>query len=215
VRLTFLCAGSLIALVLAFLIGSCGEQPSGNPASGATPKSTLTVIAIPATYDTRTVRIAPTVTATATVPTTTSPAGTTSQIYQTPVKEATSPSSSIAASHGGPVQDYVSLIDNLRKLGATVNPVGDVTQPFFSTKGNVIRVNGEEIQIFEYPSAAAAMAEVGKISPEGSTIGTSIVSWTANPHFFQKERLVVLYIGTNSGVTQLLTTALGSQVAGR
>ncbi len=36
---------------------------------------------------------------------------------------------------GGPVTDYVSLIDNLRAAGATVEPAGDISQPFFSVKG--------------------------------------------------------------------------------
>lgn len=187
-------------------------------------------IAIPATYDTRTVRIAPTATATtapaltpaATAPTLTPAAatpvftttGTNPQTNRASVKEAAS-STTQAASRGGPVQDYVSLIDNLRKLGATVNPVGDITQPFFSARGQVIKVNGEEVQIFEYSDEAAAKAEATKISPDGSAIGTSMTSWMSDPHFFQKERLIGLYVGTNPGVTQLLTTALGPQVAGR
>ncbi|MCH8893058.1 MAG: hypothetical protein IIB32_06120 [Chloroflexi bacterium] len=35
-------------------------------------------------------------------------------------------------SHGGPVKDYVSLVDNLRAAGATVDPAGTVSQPFFA-----------------------------------------------------------------------------------
>ena len=38
-------------------------------------------------------------------------------------------------SPGRPVTDYVSLTDNLRKAGATVEPAGEVTQPFFSASG--------------------------------------------------------------------------------
>lgn len=220
-RIAFRSVGSLLALILALLIGACGDRSTSVPASGATPKSTLTVIAIPATYDTRTVRVAPTATST-TVPTLTTAAATLAlttvginpQSNQATEKEATSPSTP-PVSHGGPVQDYVSLIDNLRKQGATVNLAGDVTQPFFTATGKVISVNGEEVQIFEYADTAAAKAEATKISPDGSTIGTSMASWRSNPHFFQKERLIGLYVGTNAGVNQLLTNALGPQVAGR
>ena len=38
-------------------------------------------------------------------------------------------------SHGGPVDDYVSLVDNLRAAGATVDPAGTVSQPFFAPQG--------------------------------------------------------------------------------
>lgn len=41
-------------------------------------------------------------------------------------------SSTPPTSHGGPVKDYVSLIDHLRAASATVVPTGTVTQPFFS-----------------------------------------------------------------------------------
>lgn len=224
-RITFLFVGSLIALILTLLTSACGDQSTSVPASGATPRSTLTVIAIPATYDTRTVRVPPTATATAgpaltppaTAPTLTpaaatpvvTTAGTKPQTNQASVKEAVS-STTQPASHGGPVQDYVSLIDNLRKLGATVNPVGDVTQPFFTAKGQVIKVNGEEVQIFEYSGADAAKAEASKISPDGSAIGTSMASWMSNPHFFQKERLIGLYVNNR----QLKQTACPSPEGG-
>lgn len=204
-RLVSISIGSLVVVILAFLLSSCGEQSTGVPASVPTPQATPTISVAPPTNDTRTTPAEPIVTPTVTA----------SVNGSKPVLTPTAGSPSSTASHGGPVQDYVSLIDNLRKQGATVNPVGDVTQPFFSVKGQIISVNGEEVQTFEYADAATAKAEATKISPDGSSIGTSMVSWKANPHFFQKERLIVLYVGTNPGVIQLLITALGPQVAGR
>ena len=118
-------------------------------------------------------------------------------------------------SHGGPVSDYVSLIDNLRATGATVDPAGDVTQPFFSVKGQVIKVNGEDIQVFEYSDEAAAEAEVLLVSPDGSSIGTSMVSWIAPPHFYKAGKLIVLYVGENGAVTDILEGIVGSQFAGK
>ncbi len=99
-----------------------------------------------------------------------------------------------------PVTDYDSLIDNLRNTEATVNPVGDITQPFFSVKGLVINVNGEDVQVFEYATADAATSEAETISPDGSSIGTSMVSWVATPHFWNLEKLIVLYVGENESV---------------
>ncbi len=52
-------------------------------------------------------------------------------------------------SHGGPVEDYVSLIDHLCAAGATVVPNGKVKQPFFSVAGQVITLNGEQVQVGE------------------------------------------------------------------
>lgn len=118
-------------------------------------------------------------------------------------------------SQGGPVRDYVSLFDNLRAAGATVEPVGSIRQPFFSVEGNAITVNGENVQVFEYENQAAAKAEAETISPDGSSIGTSIVSWVGPPHFFQIGRIIVLYVGSNGEVIELLEEVIAPQIAGR
>lgn len=118
-------------------------------------------------------------------------------------------------SHGGPVKDYVSLIDHLRAAGANVVPQGSVTQPFFSVTGQVITVNGERVQVYEYANDDAASAEASRISPDGGTVGNAMVDWTAPPHFYKESKLIVLYVGTSASVIQLLETALGPQFAGR
>lgn len=118
-------------------------------------------------------------------------------------------------SHGGSVTDYVSLIDNLRAAGATVEPAGDISQPFFSVKGNAITVNGENVQAFEYADATAADTEAALISPDGSSVGTSMVSWVAPPHFYKAGKLIVLYVGESQAVIDVLESVLGSQFAGR
>jgi hypothetical protein len=118
-------------------------------------------------------------------------------------------------SHGGPVTDYVSLVDNLRASGATVEPAGEISQPFFSVKGNSVTVDGENVQAFEYADAATAEAEAALISPDGSSIGTTMVSWVAAPHFYKTDKLIVLYVGDNAAVISVLEELLGTQFAGR
>ncbi len=117
-------------------------------------------------------------------------------------------------SHGGPVQDYVSLIDQLRAHGATVDPAGDVSQPFFSVSGHIITVNGEHVQVYEYATDDAANAEAARISPDGGTIGNTIVDWVAPPHFYKAGKIIVLYVGNTAHVLQPLFAVLGSQFAG-
>ena len=118
-------------------------------------------------------------------------------------------------SHGGPVTDYISLFDNLRATGATVEPAGDISQPFFSVKGLVITVNNSDVQVFEYADAATADTEAALVSPDGSSIGTTMVSWVATPHFYKTGKLIVLYVGDDTAVLNVLEDVLGSQFAGR
>jgi hypothetical protein len=132
-----------------------------------------------------------------------------------PESDETSKPETPVVSHGGLVTDYVSLIDQLRAAGATVEPAGEVLQPFFSVKGQVIKVNGEDVQVFEYTDAAAAEAEATSVSPDGGSVGTSMVTWVAAPHFYKTGRLIVLYVGDNQTTIVALETALGPQFAGR
>jgi hypothetical protein len=124
-------------------------------------------------------------------------------------------SSTPPTSHGGPVKDYVSLIDHLRAASATVVPTGSVTQPFFSVTGQSITVNGEPVQIYEYANEDDANADAARISPDGGTIGNTMVDWIAPPHFYKKGQIIVLYVGSNTTVMNILKTTLGTQFAGR
>ena len=130
-----------------------------------------------------------------------------------------------SVSHGGPVQDYVSLIDNLRGAGASVEPAGSVSSEFFSVPGEAITVNGAQVHVFEYADAAQAKAEAAYISPDGGRISVPdpsdpsrereiLVEWMGTPHFYLRERLIVQYIGDDAAVVNVLKAALGPQFAG-
>lgn len=110
------------------------------------------------------------------------------------------------------VDSYQSLVDALRLDGATIEPGGNVEQPFFKVPGQVIRVNGQDVQVFEYENEAARQVDSSQISSDGSTIGTSIVTWMDTPHFWAKGKTIVLYIGKNQATVDLLNQVLGSPI---
>lgn len=66
-----------------------------------------------------------------------------------------------------------------------------------------------------HSSADAANAEAARISPDGGTIGNTIVDWVAPPHFYKAGKIIVLYVGSADMVIQPLIAVLGSQFAGR
>jgi hypothetical protein len=117
--------------------------------------------------------------------------------------------------HGASVTDYASLIDSLRAAGVNVEPQGEVDQPFFSVKGRMIKVHSEDVQVFEYSTASAADAEAALVSPDGRGVGRTKLHWVGPPHFYKKEKVLVLYIGDNDQVLKALEAVLGPQFAGR
>jgi hypothetical protein len=108
-----------------------------------------------------------------------------------------------------------SLADSLRRDGLAVEDAGTVEQPFFSVPARVYVVNGGDLQVYEFATAADATSAASQVSPAGSPIGTSMVTWMAPPHFFRKDRLIVNYIGTSEPVLAALRRLLGEQFAGR
>ena len=111
------------------------------------------------------------------------------------------------------VTDLASLIARLEAEGATVAEKDEIQQPFFAATGRVIAVNGEDVQVFEYPDAATAEQDAAQIAPDGS-ISTMMISWMATPHFYRSDRLIALYVGDNAAIVELLNTVLGEQFTG-
>lgn len=122
-------------------------------------------------------------------------------------------------SHGNPVEDNVSLIDALRAAGANVVPGGTLggtlEQVFFAVTGQIIKINSADVQIFEYESVEAMEADATLVAPDGGSVGTNMVTWIAPPHFFKSGRVLVLYVGDDAAILELLTGTLGEQFAGR
>lgn len=114
-----------------------------------------------------------------------------------------------AVSHGNEVGGYVDLVDGLRAAGATVEPAGEVEQAFFSVKGQIIQVNGADVQVFEYSDEAARQAESELISSDGTSIGTTMVTWVDQPNFWAKGRVIVLYLGKDPTIIDSLSGILG------
>jgi hypothetical protein len=113
------------------------------------------------------------------------------------------------------VEDQASLVAALQASGATVEAGEPVSQAFFSPEGSIIKVNGADVQVFEYESVEAMESEASQVAPDGGSIGTSMVTWVDTPHFYKAGRIIVLYVGSDESVLSLLKNALGPQFAGR
>ena len=114
---------------------------------------------------------------------------------------------------GSEAGGFEDLVEMLRESGAAVELVGGISQPFLSVDGQVITIEGMEVQVFEYPDAEAANVDAALISPDASSVGTSMVTWLASPHFYAKDRLIALYVGDDEAVIESLNGVMGQPVA--
>lgn len=76
-------------------------------------------------------------------------------------------------------------------------------------------MNGADVQVFEYENEEAMESEASQVAPDGGSIGTTMVTWVETPHFYKAGRIIVLYVGSDESVLDLLEQVLGQQFAGR
>lgn len=114
----------------------------------------------------------------------------------------------------GPGLDRAALIAELKQSGHAVETKGPIVQPFLSMPGQLLNIDGTDVQTFEYDSAKSIQIEVAKISPNGSTVGETRIGWVEPPHFYSKGTLLVLYVGINQQTLTVLESVLGPQIAG-
>lgn len=121
-------------------------------------------------------------------------------------------SGSGSVSPAGEIGDLAGLIEALRAAGASVETAGEINQAFFEPGGHIVRVNGADVQVFEFPDERARQAASDQISPSGSSIGTTMVTWVDQPHFWAKGRLIVLYVGSDDTLLDQLVQVLGDPI---
>ena len=113
------------------------------------------------------------------------------------------------------VKDRASLIIGFQASNATAEIVESVFQDFFSPEGSLVRVNGVDIQVFEYETPEAMEQEASQVAPDGGSVGTSMMMWMDAPHFYKTGRIIVLYVGSDENTLDLLQMVIGAQFAGQ
>src|SRR5207245_6552496 len=92
--------------------------------------------------------------------------------------------------------ETTQLLAALQRNGATAE-IAEImplrSMPFFSVPAVRVLVNAANVHVFEYASVSEVDAEAARVSADGSTVGTTQISWVSTPHFFRGNRLIVLY----------------------
>ncbi len=116
----------------------------------------------------------------------------------------------------GMATDYSSLVDAIKSRGVLVEHIEEISSEgsSFSVPIHVISVGGADVQIYEFASESDAKTASLTVSEDGTEIGTSIIRWMDEPHFYTNGKLIVQYIGHNPEITNLLESFLGKQFAG-
>lgn len=106
------------------------------------------------------------------------------------------------------------LIADLADAGAEAEVSDSFDGEPLATVQTVLCVNGKDVRVFTYASEQERAAVSAQIDPTDPTnIGTSIVEWDGSPKFWQRDRIIVLYLGRDEGTIDLLTELMGPPFA--
>jgi penicillin-binding protein 2 len=73
-----------------------------------------------------------------------------------------------------------------------------VLQPFFRVPGQVIRVNGQDLQVFIYPDATVRKSDSARISADGKLIAGEVANWPVAPIFASSGNVLAVLLSTDS-----------------
>ncbi len=128
-----------------------------------------------------------------------------------------------------PVMIREDFEERLHQDGFTVERLSEAAQPYLRVFGARLRLSGGsltqpvEFQSYSYADPALAADDAARVQhdtsvrwtePDGRGRGMS-VAWVAPPHFFHRDGVLVLYVGSDEALLALLTRLLGPQFAGR
>ena len=108
-----------------------------------------------------------------------------------------------------------TLLSALHASGLEPRQVDRITPAFFTVPATVYQIRDGVLQVYEFPNEERAAREAETVSADGSSVGTSKVLWMAPPHFFRAGALLVLYLGSDEQVLDILRAKIGSQFAGQ
>jgi hypothetical protein len=107
---------------------------------------------------------------------------------------------------------FSALVESLRQSGAVVEPVGTIDANFFPVGGQIINVDGQRVEVYEFANEEQRTHSSNFISKSGFQVGNAMIDWTDQPNFWAKGSLIVLYVGKDEATIERLSEHIGEPV---
>jgi hypothetical protein len=108
------------------------------------------------------------------------------------------------------------LVSDLMAAGGQARQAGAFDATPLQGQGTLLCLGAEELRVYTFANVRALEQAANSIDAnDPSHVGTSIVEWMGNPRFWQRDNLLVLYVGTDVATERLLQRVLGPPFAKR
>ncbi len=113
-----------------------------------------------------------------------------------------------------PTDGPEALVADLVAAGMTVRLGPLFTGDPLAAQGVVMCVGTQPVQLYVFGSVAERVALTSRIDPANpSNLGTTIIDWNGRPRMWQRDRLLIVYLGEDAATEQVLRSALGEPFA--
>lgn len=106
------------------------------------------------------------------------------------------------------------LISSLKKMGYKVSTFKQGKNKFLSGDLTVVKINGNEIDIYEYKSNQEMEREAEKYIRSSDSAVNTMNDYISDPHFYKIGKIIVSYIGDKKEITKKLEKIIGEQFSG-
>jgi penicillin-binding protein 2 len=104
---------------------------------------------------------------------------------------------------------YARTAQLLGKTLAVEQTDRTVLHPFFRVPGQVVLVNGQELQVFVYPDATARKSDAARISADGRLIAGEVVTWPLTPTFASAGNVLAVLLSPDTRLAGRVERAIG------
>jgi penicillin-binding protein 2 len=84
-----------------------------------------------------------------------------------------------------------------------------VLHPFFRVPGQVVRVNGQEVQVFVYANETARKSDSARISADGRLIAGQVATWPVPPRFASGGNVLAVVLSADARLAGRVDRAIG------
>lgn len=114
---------------------------------------------------------------------------------------------------------YEELVRNLENMGYTIE-AEDVEESNLLGQRKWLTVDGSEnISVYLYESNDEMEKDASYLSDDGFSYNNGKnamdIEWISHPHFYKSENMIILYVGENLEIIQVLEELVGPQFAGK
>jgi cell division protein FtsI/penicillin-binding protein 2 len=82
--------------------------------------------------------------------------------------------------------------------------------PYFKPQAQILRADGQELQIFVYPDIASRKSDWARISSDGRLVAGNEVNWPDRPNFSAQGNILALLLSSDSSLAARVERAIGT-----